>query len=226
MKLLLNFIKSHRLLVIMAVYAVAYLSIFYWLEHREDVEYTMLHTGLDDVIPFCEYFIIPYLAWFAYVAISVVALCLWDKQEAARLCFILMIGMSVFLFVSWIFPNGQNLRPTSFDRDNVFVDQVKKLYDTDTSTNVLPSIHAFNSLAIMIACFRTKILKKLTILKILLIALGFCIICSTVFLKQHTIIDVITAVILYAIAFIPFYMEKEKENGKFITWAKKHQLAE
>ena len=31
----------------------------------------VIHTALDDRIPFCEYFIVPYLLWFGYVAWAV-----------------------------------------------------------------------------------------------------------------------------------------------------------
>lgn len=55
--------------------------------------------------------------------------------------------MTIFLIVSYAYPNAQHLRPVEFPRDNIFTDVVRWLYKTDTPTNILPSIHVFNSLA-------------------------------------------------------------------------------
>ena len=69
-------------------------------------------------------------------------------------------GMTIFLIICTVFPNGLNLRPDTFVRDNIFVDMVRQLYQTDTSTNVLPSIHVFNSIGAVIAISHSDALKK------------------------------------------------------------------
>ena len=67
--------------------------------------------------------------------------------------------MTVFLIVSYVYPNAQHLRPTEFPRDNIFTDMVKWLYSTDTPTNILPSIHVFNSLAIHMSLTNCEALR-------------------------------------------------------------------
>ena len=32
----------------------------------------VIHCSLDDIIPFCEYFIIPYILWFLYIAAGLI----------------------------------------------------------------------------------------------------------------------------------------------------------
>ena len=114
----------------------------------------------------------------------------------------------VFLIVSAVFPNGHHLRPKNFERDNIFIDMVKKLYIADTSTNVLPSIHVYNSLAVMIAVWRTKLLKKHRVIKASLMLLGVSIICSTVLLKQHSMLDVLVAFMLGALVYVICYRDE------------------
>ena len=53
-----------------ALYTVFYLLCFTYLENRH-VRYHIIDSSLDDKIPFCEYFIIPYLLWFIYIAVTV-----------------------------------------------------------------------------------------------------------------------------------------------------------
>ena len=69
-------------------------------------------------------------------------------------------GMTIFLIISTIFPNGQDLRPVVFERDNVFVDMVRMLYRADTCTNVFPSLHVFNTLSVCIAVHESEKLKN------------------------------------------------------------------
>ena len=49
-------------------YAFIYLPWFSYLEKTVTRDYYVIHTALDDLIPFSEYFIVPYLLWFVYVA--------------------------------------------------------------------------------------------------------------------------------------------------------------
>lgn len=51
----------------MAFYLVFYLSVFHWLEVNITVPEVWVHCHLDDLIPFCKYAVIPYLAWFIWI---------------------------------------------------------------------------------------------------------------------------------------------------------------
>ena len=197
----------YKALVIMAVYCVVYLTVFFYLEQRS-TSYYVIQFGIDAYIPFCEFFIVPYLLWFAYVALAVVYFGIKDQEEGNKMIAFLIVGMTVFLVISAVFPNGHHLRPKTFARDNVFIDMVKKLYVADTSTNVLPSIHVYNSLAVMITVWRTNLLKKHRVIKASLMFLGVSIICSTVLLKQHSMLDVLVAFILGALVYTICYRDE------------------
>jgi len=188
-----------------------YLDAFYFLEKR-NVAVHVIHFGIDAYIPFCEYFIIPYMLWFAYVSAAVIWLGIKDKEEGAKLVAFLMTGMTIFIVVSAIFPNGLDIRPRYFTRDNVFIDLVKWLYSIDTSTNVVPSIHVYNSIGVMIAAMRTRLLKGHRIAKAGVELLGFSIICSTVFIKQHSMLDVLTATILSALVYAVCYRSETQRK--------------
>lgn len=206
-KSLREFFRSYKALVIIAIYCVLYLAAFFYLEER-NTSYYVIRFGIDAYIPFCEFFIVPYMLWFAYVALAVVYFCIKDQEEGNKLVAFLIAGMTVFLIVSAVFPNGHHLRPKTFARDNIFVDMVKKLYIADTSTNVLPSIHVYNSIAVMISVCRTSLLKNHKVIKTGLMLLGASIICSTVLLKQHSMLDVMVAFILAALVYTICYREE------------------
>ena len=52
-------------------YCILYIPWFAWLEQTVTKKFHLITMPADLKIPFCEYFIIPYLLWFAYVAFGV-----------------------------------------------------------------------------------------------------------------------------------------------------------
>ncbi len=193
------------------IYFIFYMTWFTWLEHVVTTKYTVIHLTLDDYIPFCEIFVIPYFLWFAYIFLAVAYFFFKDRSEFYRITAFLFIGMTICLITYTIWPNGHDLRPNldTLGRSNIFTKIMGWLYSTDTCTNVCPSIHAFNSIGACIAIYRSRHLKEKHILRIGTLVLTILICMSTVFLKQHSIFDVACAcllsLIMYVIVYVPDY---------------------
>ena len=194
------------------LYGLIYMPWFIYLEKHVTRNYYVIHSPLDDYIPFVEYFIIPYLMWFAFIALALAYFFFTDKKGFYRVTAFLFTGMTIFLLVCTFFPNGLDLRPDTFVRDNFCVDLVRSLYRTDTPTNVLPSIHVFNSIGVSIAIAKSQALKKHKVITTVAYTLAFLIVLSTMFLKQHSVTDVIAAMVL-AGAIYPFvYVFQDKKE--------------
>ncbi len=188
------------------LYIFIYLPWFFYLEKHITTDYHLIHTAIDDKIPFIEYFIVPYTLWFLFIAVTVGYFFFFGKKsEFYRLIILLFSGMTIFLIVSTIYPNGLQLRPETFTRDNIFVDMVRQLYAVDTSTNVLPSIHVYNSLGAYIAISHCSKLKQYKWVQIFTLLLTISIILSTMFLKQHSVIDVVAAFFMAGIMYVIVY---------------------
>ena len=179
------------------LYAFLYLPWFFWLESRANLPYHVIHVWLDDKIPFVEYFIVPYLLWFVYVAAVFLYLFFkGTKQEFYRYCAFLFTGMTLFLVISTIYPNGHLLRPTEFPRHNIFTFAVQILYQADTPTNIFPSIHVFNSIAAHRALVNNPRLSRNRLIRGGSLVLMVSIILATMFLKQHSALDVMSGIVL------------------------------
>lgn len=207
-------INKYRHAWLILAYFPVYFIWFVLLEKNVTTDFYVIESSLDSYIPFVEIFIIPYLMWFPFIALGVVYFILKDKTEYYRLCGTLICGMTTFLIISTVFPNGLSLRPdlASLGRENVFLDLIAVLHKADTSTNVCPSIHVYNSLAVCLAIMTSKHLKTRHAVKAGTLLLTFLICLSTVFLKQHSIIDVICAVILMAVFAPFFYLRRSKQH--------------
>lgn len=62
-------------------YFIIYLTWFGYLERTVTTHYHLIHLPIDDYIPFCEYFVIPYIMWFGYVAFGIAFTALHDKKR-------------------------------------------------------------------------------------------------------------------------------------------------
>ena len=187
-KVIINWLKEYKHAWLL-LYVFIYLPWFAYLE-RTVVSYHPVHIFLDDYIPFQEIFIIPYLMWFGYVG-------------------------TISLIICTIWPNGQNLRPAVMDRENIFTDMILRLYKTDTNTNVFPSVHVYNSIGVHIAIMHSEALKNKKWVRRGSFILMILICLSTVFLKQHSVLDGIGAIALSMIMYKLVYgMEHSFVKGK------------
>lgn len=196
------------------LYALIYMPWFIYLEKHVTKNYYLIHSPLDDYIPFVEYFIVPYLLWFLFIALAIGYFFFTDTKGFYQLTAFLFTGMTIFLIICTVFPNGLDLRPVIFERDNIFVELVRHLYTTDTSTNVLPSIHVFNSIGVMIAVSHSEALKKHRRIQFFSYAMGLLIILSTMFLKQHSVTDVIAAAAMACVIYPLVYAAQERKAPK------------
>lgn len=182
----------------MALYLVFYLAFFTALEKNVRPVY-LIHCPLDDLIPFVPFAIIPYYLWFAWIVGTLFWL-LWfaPKAEFWRLCLPLFAGMTLSLTICALLPNGIELRPDAVPGADVCSALVRLLYAADTSTNVCPSIHVFNSVTLDLAYQRSSMLsgRKYGRVKLAAHLLDVSIILSTMLLKQHSVIDVVCGIAL------------------------------
>lgn len=167
-----------------------------------------VHCFLDDIIPFCEVFIIPYVFWYALIVISLGWFLLYDVESFKKLQTYIIITQIVAMACYILIPTRQDLRPEVFPRENVFTGIVAALYAFDTSTGVCPSLHVAYSLGIASVWLRQKAASKgwkaFVVIAVILICL------STMFIKQHSAVDVLAAIPVGLLAEFLLYGRKRR----------------
>ena len=198
--------NPHSLILL---YYIFYLAGFVLLEKIAVPRY-IIHCPLDDLIPFCEWFLIPYASWFVLLLGAPLYFLLTSKRDFLKITFIMFNGMTLCLLLYLLFPNGLQLRP-QVTGDNLLCRIAQLLYSVDTPTNVCPSIHVSSSVATAIVVNRSERLKKRAGIRIFSTIWVVLICLSTLFMKQHSVIDllcgVLVSLVLAAIAYSP-WMEK------------------
>lgn len=202
MKQLFSWIKEHPY-SLWLLYYIPYLICFVLLEHYA-VPVFIIHTPIDDQIPFNEYFILPYLLWFPFMFGSLLYFLIKDKRSFQDLCFFMFSGMTVSLLTYLVLPNGLDLR-VDFSVDNICAWMVSLIQNVDDSANVCPSIHVASTFSIMLVILRYSKFRHPSWTKLGTSLIAISIILSTMFLKQHSIIDVIAGLALSGILYFVTY---------------------
>ena len=180
--------------------------------------YTPVWCPLDDRIPFCEWFLIPYLFWFVFLVGMHLYLLLFDVPAFRRFMYYIMITYGVTMAIYLIYPTCQELRPAAFARDNFLTRFMAAFYAFDTNTNVCPSIHVEGSIAVALAAwdtprFQTPLWRTVFMGTALLISV------ATVFVKQHSVLDVFWALVLCAAAWVVVYGIPEAKAKRSSAYA-------
>lgn len=196
------------------LYALIYMPWFTYLERHVTADFYLIHSPLDDYIPFVEYFIVPYLLWFVYLAAGACFLFFKDKKGFLQAARFAISGMTIFLIICTVFPNGLNLRPEVFTRDNFCIELVKRIYQTDTPTNVLPSLHVYNSICCYIAISHCEKLQHSRLIQKGSLVLSILIILSTMFLKQHSVVDVVAACVMAYFMYSLIYAQEGAKSPR------------
>ena len=171
---------------------VVYFLFYFLTENFIPVESChVIHSALDDLIPFNEFFFIPYCFWYLLIVISLGYFALYDVENFRNLQTFIIITQVVAMTVYILYPSVQNLRPTEFARDNFFTWLAGIIYTLDTPTGVCPSLHVAYSLGIGSCWLKEKSASKLwkgfVVFSVILISL------STAVVKQHSVVDIAAA---------------------------------
>lgn len=193
--------------LLLLLYWPLYMVIFSFLENGYGKyitslgkEYHVMHCPLDDMIPFNELFLIPYLFWFLYIVLALAHTLFYDVETFKKLMCFIIITYSVALISYFVYPTCQMLRPASFERQNILTGFMRWFYSYDTNTNVCPSVHVLGSIASTIGLVYSKGVPLG--IRISAHVMNVLIILSTVFLKQHSVIDVLYALPVSLFAYL------------------------
>lgn len=174
-----------------------------------------VHMWLDDRIPFCEWFVIPYVFWYGLIVWSLGYFLFYNVDSFRRLQTYIIITQIIAMICYIVYPTRQDLRPAEFANDNFLTHCVGFLYSIDTNTGVCPSLHVAYSLGIASVWTKEKECafgwKAFVVIAVVLICL------STMFIKQHSAVDVLAAIpvglIAEAIVYRDRYFIRKKHSA-------------
>ena len=171
-----------------------------------------VHIPLDDMIPFCEWFVIPYVSWYLLIVFSLGYFALYNIDSFKRLSKYIIITQVIAMTIYIIFPSRQDLRPAEFAQDNILTKIVGILYALDTNTGVCPSLHVGYSLGIASVWLKER--SASLVWKIVLVLWVILICISIMFVKQHSALDLFAALPMCLLAELVVYRDRYFQRRK------------
>lgn len=176
------------------VLSIYIISILYGIINKPNGGAKNLVTYFDRNTPFVKEFIIAYVSWYFFIYLTFIYLCYKDKNTYYTTLIAYNIGLlicfSIFLLFQTTVP-----RP-SISGDDIFVKLVSTIYTNDKPYNCFPSIHCMTSYLMIRAVYWSKDKNGNHNKVDFIIALiwGTLIMISTLFVKQHVVLDIISAI--------------------------------
>ena len=149
-----------------------------------------LTIALDEKIPLIHIFVIPYVYWYLYMVIGYLMISLANRKEYMRSMLGIFLGMWISYIIYFVFPT-EMVRPT-ITGDGILNNILRIIYAGDRPFNCFPSLHVMGTYFIMRYTKKSgnKYLYYYTQI------VGILIILSTVFIKQHFILDAVGAIVM------------------------------
>jgi PAP2 superfamily len=192
------------------------LGFIYTLLNTDTREAVILSTQLDEWIPFMPVFIVPYILWYAFILGYLIYFWYKDVHTFLKTLGIIVIGELV-CFVIYFYFQTTVPRP-ELAGDGLFLDLVGMIYSHDQPYNAFPSIHVLTTFAIILGNFNIK--NKHLFHTVFVPVMGSLIILSTLFVKQHFILDmassIFLSVFLYGIMFELYGVSTKKSKQAYV----------
>lgn len=216
-----NYLKKNIKNIIFALamfLPVLFLNFFYEALDNPSRGVHNLVTPIDKSIPFLKIFVIPYVLWYLYIAVVMLFLCIADRDTYYKTLFSYMLGL-IISYIVFFFYQTTVLRPTVTGND--FLSWLLLIvWGNDKPYNCFPSIHVIVCYIIVrgIAVCKEKSRAK----TISAAVVSFFIIISTLFVRQHVIMDVLSGMIVGELAFM---ISEIFGGGRIFSWLEKQFLS-
>lgn len=176
-------------------------------------------TGFDKEIPFLKVFVIPYVAWIGYIFITLILLCAKDRTLGYKTILVFDLGLLVCYIIYYFFQTEGPILPIISGHD-FLSELLQYVYRIDQPYNSFPSIHTMSSYLLMRAIRGSSWKNKWN--QGIIYFCSTSIICATLFIKQHFLMDVLAAILLveslYKMVEIAFQVTfKQRGERKYVS---------
>lgn len=183
-------------------------SILYFVSKLLQGNLNLIGNVIDTKIPFVPAFFIPYCIWYLMIFLIPYYLYCKDKDKFVKyvISYVLCSMIGNIVFISY---PSTVARPTVTGTD-IFSLIARFIYWIDTPTNCFPSLHCAISMLFILYICESKNTNIIT--KISVCIISILIMLSTLFTKQHVVVDFISGDILALIVYLIVKPSKKLPN--------------
>ncbi len=168
------------------------LNIFYGVLNHGGANIRSLMTAFDERIPLIPAFILPYLIWYPFIFFMLILLFVKKRRAYYRTLTALCLGLISCYIIFYLFQTTI-ARPQIADH-GWFSWLIRLVYQMDGPYNCFPSIHVLTSYLVLKGSNDCSNLSRIS--RMLIGITSWSIMISTVFVKQHVVLDIAGAIVL------------------------------
>lgn len=156
-----------------------------------------LVTRWDEAIPFLKIFIMPYMLWYPVIFGALYYVCVRDRATYYQTLLSLDIGLMASYLIFYFYQTTVP-RP-DLAGDDPLTAVVRLVYAADQPFNCFPSIHVLTSYLVMRAVNHSPHASRMA--RFVVSGASTLIILSTLFVKQHVLLDAAGAILIGELLF-------------------------
>jgi membrane-associated phospholipid phosphatase len=171
--------------------------LYHWVNQPRVTVYSLM-TNVDNAIPFVRFFVMPYSVWIFYIYLCLIYFFIKEVKVYYRTLLIYTLSALLCYFIYTFF---QTTVPRPYlVGDDVFTRLTQFVYNRDLPYNCFPSIHCFSCYLVMKAIYKSSFKNRIN--QSLIYGMSILIILSTLFVKQHAIMDALAGFLLVELVYL------------------------
>jgi len=184
--------KNFKVLILILL-LVLYETFMYLITKLTPMDVNLIGNYLDNKIPFVSQFVYAYISWYAMLFIIPYIFYKKNVNSFNKYYIVILLCITLVSFIYMFYP-------TTINRADILLSGisgklVNLIYKIDTPVlNCFPSMHCLVSFVFIYISLGDKNISKY--LRIFIVLWSVLVILSTLFIKQHVLVDVISAFVL------------------------------
>lgn len=191
--------KKNNKIIILIMLLIIYQTLMYLIAKTTSVEINFVGNYIDSKIPFIPQFIYPYISWYLMLFIVPYIFYKNNLKNFNNYFVTTFICITLVVFIYFYYPTTMNRADLVVSSISEYL--VSVVYKLDTPVlNCFPSMHCIISFIFIYVSLTDK--KFNLKCKLFIVIWAMLVILSTVFVKQHVLIDMISAFIISLFVFL------------------------
>lgn len=191
-------LKNKKILMLI-LFLFIYQTSLYLIAKITPIEINVVGNAIDNKIPFISQFIFAYISWYVMLFLVPYIFYKTNPKSFNKYYITTFLCITIGLFIYFFYPTTMYRANIEFKSISEYL--VNIIYKMDTPVlNCFPSMHCVISFIFIYVSLTEKNLNIKY--KVLLTIWSLLVIVSTLLVKQHVLVDVISAFILSLIVFV------------------------
>lgn len=190
-------LKNKKIIMLIMI-LVIYQTFMYFIAKVTPIEVNLVGNYIDSKIPFVAQFIYVYVSWYLMLLIVPYLFYKHNPKSFNKYYVTTFICITLVVFIYFFYPTTMNRADIAVSSISEYLVNVIYMIDTPV-LNCFPSMHCLISFVFIYVALAEKNLNPRS--KLIIIIWSILVILSTLFVKQHVLVDMLSAFVISIVVY-------------------------